>query len=273
VNAPVRTRVGGLTVHTLTAPEAGWRANCHVVELPERLVLVDAPLRVVDARRVAAEIARLGKPLDQVLLTHAHPDHVATAALFGAPIRALDGVRATIAAAGERQIQGAYAVTGLADPPAPPAIDDVVVDGSETIDGVEFRFETVTGAEAGTQLVIHLPGVVVAGDLVYAGVHPFLAARAFPSWTDALDRLTAPAGTAPTGTGPTGTGPVVLPGHGTPSERAVGETRDYLRAAPGLLAAATGPAELDELLDGAFPQLTGRSMHALQNAFLFREGA
>ena len=38
------TPAGAATIHTYTAPETGWRANSHVIELASQVVLLDPPL-------------------------------------------------------------------------------------------------------------------------------------------------------------------------------------------------------------------------------------
>jgi glyoxylase-like metal-dependent hydrolase (beta-lactamase superfamily II) len=251
---------GHVAAVTVTASEAGWRANSHLLILPSSVVLVDAPLLDTDADVVAAELAATGKPLVAVIVTHPHPDHFATAARFGAPVRALPDVAAAIASAGTGQIAASYAVTGIdAAPPPAPVVEGTVEPGPEVIDATLFEFTAVTGAEASTQLVIRLPadGVLLTGDLVSSGVHPFLAGRAFDTWLAALESLRGPVS-------------LVLPGHGEPrGVAAIDETAGYLVRARAELAAADDPADLDARLDAAFPTLGGRRMHALQNAFLF----
>ena len=37
------TPAGAATIHTYTAPETGWRANSHIIELASQIVLFDAP--------------------------------------------------------------------------------------------------------------------------------------------------------------------------------------------------------------------------------------
>nr|WP_281360965.1 MBL fold metallo-hydrolase [Schumannella luteola] len=231
--------------------------------LPTSVVLIDAPLLDRDAEVVERELAAVGTPLAAVIVTHPHPDHFATAARFGAPVRALPAVAAAIEKSGAQQIAASYAVTGISDaaPPAP-RVEPTILPGPEVIDGVLFEFAEVEDAEASRQLVVRLPaeGILVAGDLVSAGVHPFLAGRALASWRAGLDQLRTPAVR------------VLLPGHGIPASdgtAVIDATADYLRRAEPELAAASGPHDLDTRLDAAFPELGGRRMHALQNVFLF----
>jgi glyoxylase-like metal-dependent hydrolase (beta-lactamase superfamily II) len=254
---------GSVSVVSVTASEEGWRADSHLLVLPSSVVLVDAPLLDRDADAVERELAAVRKPLGAVIVTHPHPDHFATAARFGAPVRALPAVAAAIEKAGAQQIAASYAVTGISDAPPPaPRVEPTILPGPEVIDGVLFEFAEVEDAEASRQLVVRLPaeGVLVTGDLASAGVHPFLAGRALRSWRAGLDALRSPAVR------------VLLPGHGIPSPdgaAVLDATADYLQRAEPELTAATGPHDLDTRLDAAFPDLGGRRMHALQNVFLF----
>src|SRR5215467_37149 len=69
------TSAGAATIHTYTAPETGWRANSHVIELASQAVLFDAPLIEEHAREVLMVAGSLGKPVTRLYISHAHPDH------------------------------------------------------------------------------------------------------------------------------------------------------------------------------------------------------
>ena len=71
------TPAGAATIHTYTAPEAGWRANSHVIELASQVVLFDAPLTEAYAGEVLALAGSLRKPVTRLYISHAHPDHFA----------------------------------------------------------------------------------------------------------------------------------------------------------------------------------------------------
>src|SRR5215470_7813964 len=65
------TPAGAATIHTYTAPENGWRANSHVIELASQVVLFDAPLTEEYARDVLAVASGTGKPVSRLYLSHA----------------------------------------------------------------------------------------------------------------------------------------------------------------------------------------------------------
>jgi glyoxylase-like metal-dependent hydrolase (beta-lactamase superfamily II) len=204
------TPAGAATIHTYTAPETGWRANSHIIELASQIVLFDAPLTEAYAREVLAVAGALGKPLTRLYISHAHPDHFASAALIDAPSYALAPVKELIDRSGDLRIQRGYACTpghaGVPLPPSRPVDHAVAPRGEETLDGLRLRFEEIGQAETGAQLAIALPddGVLITQDVLYNGVHLFLGEHAFDAWQTAITALEA----LPYET--------IIPGHGPP---------------------------------------------------------
>jgi len=66
-----------ITIHTHACGEGGIFVNAYLVETPNSVVAVDATLSETESRAFRAEVDRIGKPLQAVLITHPHPDHVA----------------------------------------------------------------------------------------------------------------------------------------------------------------------------------------------------
>lgn len=256
-----RTRLGSLTLHSYVAPEDGWGTASHAIELADRVVVIDAALLPSLAAEVATAWRALGKPIDRVLLTHAHPDHYAGTAAFGAPVHALAPTLTRLEQAGDAVLAATYRLIGAAEPVPARATDlHTVEPGTERIGGVTFEYTVVEHAEAAHQLVVHLPehGVVATGDLVYAGVHPFLAERGFDAWHAGLDLIE-------------GLGAEhVLAGHGVPGgPDLITQTREYLAVARDALASAAGADELAAALDAYRPGWGGRGMRAVQSYYLF----
>ena len=267
------TPAGAATIHTYTAPEKGWRANSHAIELASQVVLFDAPLTEEYAREVLAVASGTGKPVSRLYISHAHPDHFASAALIAAPSYTLGPVKHLIDRSGDLRIQRGYACTpGHAGVPLPPSrpVDHAVAPGTEeTLDGVRLRFEPVAQAETDVQLAIALPdaGVLISQDVLYNGVHPFLGEHAFGAWEAAITALEA----LPYET--------ILPGHGLPrgdglptGRSLYDANRKYLAVAAKAFAEANGPADLNERLEAAFPSYGGTAMQGLQNFYLYPAG-
>lgn len=257
------TKPGEVTVHTYVAPEAGWRATSHLIELPAQLVLCDAQLTAAYAREMLAYAATLGKPVTRCYISHAHPDHFAGASLVDAPTYAVLSQAQLIDESGDLRIERAYRLTpghwGDERIAARPA-DHVVQAGEEIIDGVRFRFRPVGGAETTEQLTIGLPDerILIAQDIVYHDVHSFIAEHDFPGWHTALKLLKS------------WPYDIILAGHGEPGDRRLyGAARAYLETAEAALAAASGPDDLSRRLDSAYPGYGGRAMQGLQNFYLY----
>jgi glyoxylase-like metal-dependent hydrolase (beta-lactamase superfamily II) len=251
-----------VTIHTYTAPERGWHANSHLIELPSQLVMFDAPLVKAFAEEVREVAEGIGKPLTRIYISHAHPDHFAGASYFDAPTYALAAVKDLIDGSGYVRIERGYAYTpgqeGEVFSSRP--IDRVLEQSEEEIDGVRFSFESILDAETTEQLAIGLPelGVLLAPDVLYNGVHMFIGERAFDAWEAAISSLEAwPYET-------------ILPGHGLPGGREIyAASRSYLEVARGALAQASGPEDLNRRLEEAFPHYGGTAMQGLQNFYLF----
>lgn len=76
---------GPVRIHRYTAPEDGLNVNTQLIETPSRIIAVDAQFALAYADEVVAYAKQLGKPIDRLVISHAHPDHYQGAARFGAP--------------------------------------------------------------------------------------------------------------------------------------------------------------------------------------------
>lgn len=65
------------TVHVHKSGEQGIFSNAYIIDTGNSLVVVDGTLTVSEARAFGARLKSMAKPLKAVLITHAHPDHVA----------------------------------------------------------------------------------------------------------------------------------------------------------------------------------------------------
>ena len=129
---------------------------------------------------------------------------------------------------------------------------NVIREGTETIDGVEFRFTKVTEAEGITNLLVELPGLktLLPQDLVYHRVYPFVGElhgperkiQCFDGWIRALRQLQAREYE------------LVLPGHGEPTGAGVlDEMIGRLETIRGIVAEAADAEEFKRRVQEAYP--------------------
>jgi glyoxylase-like metal-dependent hydrolase (beta-lactamase superfamily II) len=192
-------------------------------------ILVDTQYRETDVREVIRRIEASGKTLTTIFITHGHFDHyfgleMLLAQFPYARAVATPAVAAYIAGnhSAERSfatsLVGTHAV-GSTVVPQPLESDTLQLD--DTL----FRVIDLEQADITPTSIVHIPsiGAVIAGDAIYNGVNPFLAASGpadWPKWVASVDRIAA--------LNPT----TVVAGHKSAvrddAASCIGETRDYL---------------------------------------------
>jgi glyoxylase-like metal-dependent hydrolase (beta-lactamase superfamily II) len=165
----------------------------------EDAVLTDPGLTEDQARALGDWVAGRGRNLTDIFVTHGHGDHWFAAGLlaerFGARVVASAG---TIA-----QMHGNVAARPLlwdvlyqGIPPSP--VTAVTVPGNRfTLEGHDLVIVEAGHSDSDDTTVLHVPdlGLVVAGDVIYNGVHMYLGASAaagsFGAWRDAIGKVEA----------------------------------------------------------------------------------
>lgn len=203
-------------------------------------VLVDPPLTAAQTDEVSDWIEASGKNLTHIFATHGHGDHwfggAELAGRFGATVVATPGtieqMKLNVAVRPvfwDALFPGQIPQTEVT---AVPVVDNVI-----ELEGHQLRVIEVGHSDTEDTSVLHVPALdlVVAGDVVYNGVHQFLreaAGDGIERWREAIDVV---AGLEPR---------YVVTGHKNKeldddAGRAIAETRSYLDAAAELLARET----------------------------------
>jgi glyoxylase-like metal-dependent hydrolase (beta-lactamase superfamily II) len=215
-------------------------------------VLVDPPLTGGQIAQVAEGVARSGKRLAFVYVTHGHPDHwFGTAALlerFGDADSVVYATEGTIRQMRE-QLEGKEEGFAKSFPQVPentPVLAVPVPADGFRLDGQVLRAVETGHTDTDDSSVLHVPsiGLVVAGDVVYNGVHQMMLEGGdggLQAWIDGIDRV---AELEPRH---------VVAGHKNkdlPDDpRILDETRHYLRDVIRLLAEKPTPLEFfDEMM-------------------------
>jgi glyoxylase-like metal-dependent hydrolase (beta-lactamase superfamily II) len=257
----------GVKVHAFIAPMTSNAT--YVIESANALVLVDSQFMVPFAKAFRAYADGLGKPIERVIITHAHPDHFygLAAAFADVDSYALAGVQQFISKVGPKMLEGHKANPKMKDmtPDTIVAPSKVLEPGTATIDGVKYEFVRLTGGESSEELLIKLPdlGVLLTGDLAYNNLHLFLATGDAAGWIALLEQLQALEGYD-----------TVLPGHGEPGNKdLLAANIAYLKEAGPILSGAKDVADLKAKLTAKFPNIGGAAFIDLYGSMYFKAQA
>lgn len=226
---------GNVKIHTYTSPADGYFVSSQIIETPQKLVIVDVQVDAKFAGELKAYAEKSGKPIDRVIITHGHSDHWAGAELFkNYPIYALPEVRKEIE---ENKEEGGDKAAAF--------IKNVITEGTQTIDGINFNFVKKQGGESTVSLVVKLPEqkILVAQDFVHNKVHLFTLREDFAKWTEVLNEFEKE------------NYKTVLPGHGVPGgSKLITKEKEYIETTKELM---TTSKTSDEFVAGLFKKYPG----------------
>jgi Metallo-beta-lactamase superfamily len=245
------SQFGPVKLHSYLSPADGFQVNTQMIEGPTAVVVFDGQLLLPYAEEVASYLQTLGKPVDRIILSHAHTDHwsglqVLTERFPDARLFALDGIadqlraRGTVRLDGLRRIYGDKLATKVTVP------TETITEGLQQIDGVTYDFKRFVDAESDLQLAALLPelNVLMAFDLVFSpNEHAFTVVDHFDHWMVILKSLKALQGYD-----------TITIGHDTPVHRsAIDSTITYVKRAKEIHAASADAQTYSESLKAAFP--------------------
>src|SRR6202043_748811 len=144
---------GPVKIHSYLSPADGFQVNTQMIEGPTAVVIFDGQLLLPYANEVASYVQTLGKPVDRIILSHAHTDHwgglqILTERFPDARVFALDGIADQIRARGParldrlRRIYGDKAATKVTVP------TEIIIEGLQRIDGITYDFKRFVDAES-----------------------------------------------------------------------------------------------------------------------------
>ena len=105
------SQFGPVKIHSYLSPADGLQVNTQMIEGPNAVVIFDGQLLLPYADEVASYVQTLGKPIDRIILSHAHTDHwgglqVLTERFPDARVFALDGIADQVRARGPARLDG-----------------------------------------------------------------------------------------------------------------------------------------------------------------------
>lgn len=255
---------GGAKIHTYMAPVDANANGTHVIESENSLVLVDAQFMVPFAQEFRGYVDGLGKPIDRIIISHSHPDHFwgLSAAFEDVPAYALAETIGAIEEGGQIVLDMQKPEMGDLAPDTVRVPEDVVVAGTETIDGITYEMKHYTDAEDTDQLVIQLPelSTIILQDLAYNDIHLFTAAN-LENWAAHVEGFKGMSQFT-----------LGLAGHGMPFEDMMvyDNVLGYLQTAGEILGGAESMEDYITAIAEAYPDYQG-NVHEIAAGFLFGE--
>jgi glyoxylase-like metal-dependent hydrolase (beta-lactamase superfamily II) len=252
------SQFGPLKIHSYLSPLDGFHVNTQMIEGPTAVVIFDGQLLLPYADEVASYVQTLGKPVDRIILSHAHTDHwsglqVLTERFPDARVFALDGIADQLRARGQARLDSFRPIYGDRIATKVTIPTETITEGVHRIDGITYYFNRFVDAESDLQLAALLPEqkVLMAFDLVFSpNEHAFTVVDHFDHWMIVLERLKALQGYD-----------TITIGHDTPVHRsAIDSTITYIKRAKEIHAASADAKSYAESLKAAFPDRQLASM-------------
>lgn len=203
VSAPGGANLQGTRLRTIqyVADSTAFDVNAVLIVGPTEALLIDGQYHLQDARRVADGIAATGKRLKAVFITHPDHDHYAGAAAI---IERFPGTPVYLTAAGLAEFNSTARENFQREKSrAPERLPDSLVTPQQlpttrlTVDGetVEIIPDLQGDVLAPTNSIVWIPSLktVIAGDVVFNGVHPWFGASnatTRQAWHQSLQRIT-----------------------------------------------------------------------------------
>lgn len=256
VSLPAAGQQAPLKLKVVTSSEGSLYANFTLIMGEKELVVVDAPFTRSDAHRLVAEILETGLELKYLYITHDHPDHffsmeVLMQAFPNAKVIAPPAVVADIWRSIPLKVKRWGPLLGNNGPEFPTA-PLVWEEGSFELEGHEIRILGPMQGDHHNATALYVPSIkaLIAGDLVFHGVHLWLGEMLpaqYPDWIASLDSMIA---LAPE---------IVVAGHKIPTWKddasSLTFTREYLVEFSRLAKEAKSSEELIAAVRARYPDV------------------
>jgi glyoxylase-like metal-dependent hydrolase (beta-lactamase superfamily II) len=243
--------VPAITVEGFAASEPGAWSNAYLLAGRSDAILFDAVMLRADAEKLADLIARSGKTLKSIFISHAHPDHFMALETL---VERFPNARvlATPHVVADVQADGPWMLSLLQQKLGPAGPTRIIVPEAFAGDALELDDIRIEIREFGQGECKHLATLYVpelraffVADLLYNQAHLYLQERHLDEWLTRLDEFEAFARDRVS---------IIYPGHGAPGGlELIDQTRAYLRTFADALKLGDPQAVATTMLT-AFPE-------------------
>jgi glyoxylase-like metal-dependent hydrolase (beta-lactamase superfamily II) len=200
-----------LTIERYTKPGQG-SVNSYILVSESSIALIDTQRTLPEARELLAKMQATGKPLEAIVLSHEHPDHIGGVKLIldhypGVPVYASQTTIDYITREKEplvKLMKGFFADAFADDIPVP---DQVLADGDVIqLAGIDWSVQELGAGEASSMLLLHSSDqdILFCADTVGNHMTAWVGDQHVDAWLAQLDDLGRRYGAVGT----------VYPGHG-----------------------------------------------------------
>lgn len=242
------------TVHT--GSPGGFLVNSTLVAGERDAVLIDAQFTLADAHRLVGAVLESKKNLTTVYITHFHPDHyfglvVIKQAFPGAKLVARPAAIAQIKKTWRAKVKQWSSMYGNLVP-TQPIVPTVLAKDRLLLEGQTLEIRGPIQGDSADNTYVWIPSIktVIAGDIVYSGVHPWTAETTpvqRKAWMKTLDEIAALQPTK------------VIAGHKSPrledDPSSLRATRSYLEAFDAAIASSRSSTEAQQKVKARFGAL------------------
>lgn len=189
-------------IHTHSSGEGGIYSNAYLVETENGIVAIDSTLTVTESNSLKGKIEAINKPLLAILLTHPHPDHVAGVTnlinsrnvsenIQIVATEAVDRIIRTTEEPKRKQWSPIFKEEWIGKWTHP----NRIVNDSETLafDGISYKLiDLGPGGDSDANSIWILdtqPKAVFVADLVFNGIHSYIADNHLSDWLVNIDRV------------------------------------------------------------------------------------